>query len=117
MTFRSSLGVLCLALFAFTASAQTTNWTGAATPNANWSATGNWLNDTPPSAGSIVSFDGNSAQDLTTNNDIAGLTFNGIVISSVSMGSPVSIGGNTFILGNGGIDMSIASQPLSIALA
>src|SRR4051794_9139033 len=119
MVFRSSFGVLLVlcTIVGITTSAQTVNWTGSATPSANWSSTGNWLNDTPPTAGSIVSFDSNSAQNLATNNDIAGLTLNGIVINSVAGGSPVSIGGNSLILGSGGIDMSVANQPLNIALA
>jgi autotransporter-associated beta strand protein len=97
--------------------AQTVNWTGAASPDANWSSQTNWLNNTLPTTGSTVSFDGNSTQNLATNNDIAGLTLNAIVIGSVSGGAPVSIGGNSLVLGSGGIDMSVANQPLNIALA
>src|SRR4051812_50092818 len=107
---RLALLVLC-AVTTRAATAQTVNWTGAANPNANWSSTDNWLNSTPPTAGSIVSFDGNSAQNLGTNNDIAGLTLNGIVIGSVSGGSPVSIGGKNPPLGGGGIGMSLPHPP------
>jgi autotransporter-associated beta strand protein len=119
---RSSHGVSLLALLVLialttAATAQTVNWTGAANPDSNWSSTANWLNNTPPTAGSTVSYNGNSSQNLVTNNDIPALTLNGIVIGSVSGGSPVSIGGNSFILGAGGIDMSVATQPLNIALA
>jgi fibronectin-binding autotransporter adhesin len=123
MMYRSSKGISRLALlvlcFALTtsATAQTTNWTGAATPDPNWSSPGNWLNNTPPTAGSTVSFDVNSSQNLATTNDIAALTLNGIIIGSVSGSGPVSIAGNTLILGTGGIDMSVANQPLNIALA
>jgi autotransporter-associated beta strand protein len=116
---RISRLALLVVLVALTtsASAQTSNWTGAANPNSNWSSPDNWLNNTIPTASSTVSFDGNSTQNLATNNDIAGLTLNSIVIGSVSGGNPVSIGGNTLILGSGGIDMSVANQPLNIALA
>src|SRR3954468_6535651 len=82
------------------------SWTGAATPDANWMTAHNWLSDAPPASGDNVVFDVNSTQNLATVNDFTGLSVNGIVVGAVPSSSPVSIGGNSFTLGAGGIDMS-----------
>jgi len=100
--------------------AQSSIWTGAAAPDGNWLTPGNWLNNTPPAVGDTVFFDGNSTGGLATVNNGVGTTLNGIIVSGVpgTVGAnPISIGGSSMILGSGGIDMSAATQPLTIALS
>jgi fibronectin-binding autotransporter adhesin len=105
------------------ARSQTTSWTGAV--NANWStatAPTNWTAGIPNATGSTVQFDTNSLANLATNNDLTGLLLTGINITNVpgtAGTNPVSIGGNAFTLGTGGIVLNgttVATQDLTINL-
>ena len=52
-----------LLLLSHSAHGQTASWTGNAAPDPDWLNPANWLNNTPPSTGDTVYFDGNSAGD------------------------------------------------------
>src|SRR2546430_1588911 len=91
---------------------QSTSWKG--TTSTSWSNAGNWTAGAPSGA-TAVAFDANSTANLATNNDIAGLTPASITIANPT--GPVSIGGNGLTIGAGGIDMSAATQPLTITFA
>jgi fibronectin-binding autotransporter adhesin len=108
-----AISVLMLALPA-TASAQTTDWTG--TNSANWSDAGNWTAGVP-TAGSTVQFSNSSTANLSTNNDISGLSLLGIT-NTLSPSGNVSISGNALTLGSGGINYtgspSAATKNLSV---
>src|SRR5262249_8763577 len=93
------------------ASGQSTSWKGTA--GTNWSDAGNWSNGAP-SGTTAVAFDANSTANLATNNDLSGLTPTSLTIANPT--GAVSIGGNGMTIGSGGIDMSVATQPLTIAL-
>jgi len=84
------------------------DWTGASSPS--WATAGNWT--TPPTTGDPVRFNSSSTSNLATvldqNFDLSGVT----IIDPVGA---VSIGGaNTLSLGNAGIDLSAATQNLTI---
>jgi autotransporter-associated beta strand protein len=111
----SSLVLFCLSL-SITGSARAADviWDGS---NDNkWSTGANWTGNTSPSLTSdVVRFDGNSAGNLATNNDIVGLSIAGIANTSDGTtnvtGSPhigatftqVSITGNPLTIGALGI--------------
>jgi hypothetical protein len=89
-------------------------WTGTA--SANWSVGGpggNWNGAGPPVSGDDIVFNNLSTANLATNNNIVGLALAGITAAN-PVGA-VSIGGNAFGVGAGGIDMSAATQNLSIS--
>jgi autotransporter-associated beta strand protein len=96
------------------AAAQTAFWVGGAAPDNHWSTATNWLDSQPPVNGGVVAFNSGSAQNLSTNNDIAALSLAGIVV--VNPAGAVSIGGNGVTLGSGGIDLSTATQSLTLSL-
>jgi autotransporter-associated beta strand protein len=89
----------------------TRTWIG--TTDANWDTATNWVSNIKPGNGDTVVFDSNSTANLATNNDIASLT--GLTIQVVDPAGAVSIVGNDFTLGSGGIDMSAATQDLTIS--
>lgn len=96
------------------AGATVLTWTG--TTDANWSvggAGGNWNGAGPPVSGDDIVFDNLSTANLGTNNNIGGLALSSITLANPTGG--VSIGGNAFGIGSGGIDMSAATQDLSIS--
>ncbi len=84
------------------------DWTGASSPS--WATAGNWTS--APAAGDPVRFNSSSTANLATvldqNFDLSGVA----VIDPVG---PVSIGGaNTLTLGGLGLDLSAATQNLTI---
>ncbi len=100
------------------ARADTFTWTGAAT--ANWNNAGNWTGgggSGVPGGGAAqpdsITFNAGSTNNLTTNNDISGLTLGTIAVTAPA--APVSIGGNPFTL-NAGFDLSAATQDLTVTL-
>ena len=99
------------------AAAQNATWTGAATPDPNWMTANNWLNMILPGAGGTVTFDANSAQNLATVNDFTALSLNGITVGAVPNSGAVSVGGNGFTLGAGGLDLSAGSTTQSLTIA
>lgn len=94
--------------------AQTVAWTGAAAPDANWSTAHNWLSDSGPTDGASVAFDTNSVSNLATINDLSNLNLLNIQVAA-GVGGAISIGGKGFTI-NSGIDMTAATQALTIAL-
>lgn len=85
-------------------------WTGAT--DATWNTGSNWNFDIPGTE-DVAIFDTDSASNLSTtlgaNTSILGLRV-------VDPAGPVSVGaGNTLTLGSAGIDMSVATQNLSLA--
>ena len=91
-------------------------WTGTA--STNWSGGGpggNWNGAAAPTSGDSVVFDSLSTANLGTNNDLPGLSLGGITVQNPT--GAVSIGGNSFTVGAGGIDMSVATQNLTISPA
>src|SRR6188472_3013443 len=108
--------ILAVALaFPVAAGAATTSWSGDT--SVNWSvggAGGNWNGAAAPVNGDTVQFDINSDQNLSTNNDIAGLSLAGITNTSTAGTGPTgnaSIGGNALTLGSGGINYTGAPNP------
>lgn len=89
--------------------AQTTSWTGATSTNWN---DANWTSGVP-TTGSTVQFDANSTLNLSTNNNISNLSLTGINDAAGAAG-PVSITGNMLTLGSGGINMTGATQDLTV---
>lgn len=91
------------------ATAATRTWTGNV--DSAWDAAGNWNGGAPTSA-DVALFDASStanlATTLTTSTSALGLQV-------TSPAGAVSIGTNTLTLGTGGIDMSAATQNLSIS--
>jgi autotransporter-associated beta strand protein len=91
------------------ATAATRTWTGDI--DGGWGAAGNWAGGAPTATDTAL-FDSTSinnlATTLTTNTSVLG-------IRVTSPAGGVSIGTNTLTLGTGGIDMSSATQNLSIS--
>ncbi|MCP5546727.1 MAG: hypothetical protein H7A50_05075 [Akkermansiaceae bacterium] len=84
-------------------------WTGAS--DTLWDTAGNW-NSAVPGAGENAVFDASSTANLSIDTN-ANQAVGGIVLSSPS--GPVTISNNTLTLGSGGIDMSAATQNLTLA--
>lgn len=84
-------------------------WTGAASDS--WATAGNWT--VAPATGDNVRFNSSSTANLATTLD-QDFSLNSIAI--VDPSGPISISGtNTLTLGAGGLDLSAATQDLSIA--
>lgn len=102
-------------LFALPAAA-TTTWTGAT--NGSWATATNWTG-TPPdnvTAQAIV-FDSTSTANLTQTLN-ASYTVTGITLTNPTGAATVNNGtgtGNTLTIGSGGIDLSAASQNLTLS--
>ena len=111
----SKLAWLTVALVAWpaaTAEAQTTRtWSGAT--NATWTTTTNWSGGAIPGSTDTVRFDSTSSNLTTT----TGSTFSLNGLQVVDPSGLVTIGGsNSLTIGAGGIDMSAATQDLTILL-
>jgi autotransporter-associated beta strand protein len=86
-------------------------WLG--TSSTSWNTSGNWANGIIPGAGSNAIFNASSAANLAT---VLNANFNLATLQLANPSGPVSIaagGANTLSLTNG-IDMSKATQPLTI---
>jgi len=97
---------------ACSATAQTaTTW--QATGSNTWSTPGNWTAGVP-GATNTATFSTAGATQFATSNDLTGLTIAGLAVSNTAP-QPFSIDGNGFTIGSAsGIDMSAASQNLTI---
>ena len=85
-------------------------WTGAS--NASWLNTNNWVAGNTPSATESVTFNSLSTAHLAT---VLNSNYDVFAISLTTPAGPVSIGGaNTLTVGSGGIDLSGASQNLTV---
>lgn len=84
-------------------------WTGAI--DGNWVTTTNWLEGTLPGTTETVILDSNSTSNLSISLD-ANHTIKGINLTNPA--GLVSFSGFTLTLGTGGINMSAASQDLTI---
>jgi hypothetical protein len=85
-------------------------WTGAS--NTSWVNTNNWQAGNAPSANELVTFNSLSTAHLAT---VLNSNYNVYAISLTTPTGPVSIGGaNTLTVGSGGIDLSAASQSLTV---
>jgi autotransporter-associated beta strand protein len=85
-----------------------TDWTGAS--STSWATAGNWTS--APATGDNVRFNNSSTANLATVLD-QDFSLNGVTLTDPS--GPISIGGaNTLTLGAGGIDLSSATQDLTI---
>ena len=85
-------------------------WTGSA--DATWANTANWLEGALPEATEGIVFDANSASNLTIDTG-ANRTVLGISLSNPA--GPVTIQNNVLTIGSAGIDVSAATQNLSLA--
>ena len=106
------LAVVLLAWPAPTAEAQTTHtWSGAT--NATWTTTTNWSGDAIPGSTATVRFDATSSNLTMT----TGSAFSLYGLQVVDPSGIVTIGGsNSLTIGAGGVDMSAATQDMSILL-
>lgn len=85
-------------------------WSGLA--GTSWTAANSWVPGTIPVSGNKVVFNETSAANLTTTLD-QNFSLTGITVRNPA--GPVSIGGsNTITLGTGGIDLSAATEDLTI---
>ncbi len=86
-------------------------WTGGA--NTSWITPGNWLAGTIPATDDSIYFDNNSTANLGT---VLNQNFSVSSINVVNPSGAVTIGGaNTLTNGAGGIDLSAATQNLTIS--
>lgn len=85
-------------------------WSGIA--GNTWSTANSWVPGTVPASGNKVTFNETSAANLTTTLD-QNFSLTGITVQNPA--GPVSIGGSsTLTLGTGGIDLSAATQDLTL---
>lgn len=106
---RASL-IVCASLCAAANADQT--WTGAS--DALWSTTGNWSGAALPLAGENAVFNASSLANLTIDT-VAAQSIGGITVTSPA--GAVTLNNNTLTLGAGGINMSAATQNLTIGSA
>lgn len=106
---RSTIVVVSSLAFAVTADAAKT-WSGAT--DANWATTTNWVEGALPGTTETVVFDASSTANLTINTG-ASRTIRGINLTSPS--GPVTIQNNVFTIGSGGINVTAATQNLTLA--
>ncbi len=85
-------------------------WTGAS--DALWSSTGNWSGGALPLPTENSVFNGGANLTIDT---VASQNIGGISVTSPT--GPVTINNNTLTLGSGGIDMSAATQNLTLGSA
>ena len=86
-------------------------WTGAG--DTSWTVAGNWNPAAVPGAGAPVLFDGSSTSNLAT---VLNQDFDLLGITVTAPAGPVSIAGpNVLSISGSGIDLSGASQDLSIS--
>jgi autotransporter-associated beta strand protein len=108
---RSSL-IVCASLCAATSVHADQTWTGDAL-DGFWSSTGNWNGGAIPGSSDVAIFDLNSDTNTATT---LGATFS---IKGLKIADPIAAvsiaAGNTLTLDSSGIDMSTATQNLSIA--
>lgn len=98
--------------------AATRTWTGAATPNANWSAAGNWAGGIAPVSGDDVIFVNAAGNPLTSTVDapitVSGLTRNatdGNTVMTINTLGNLALSGN-ILADTGGLTLS---GPLTLA--
>lgn len=91
------------------APARSQTWTGAT--DATWQTASNWNTAVPTSTGTAV-FDASSTQNLAITSTAAS-TVRGLRV--VDPAGAISLAGSTLSLGTGGIDMSTATQNLTIS--
>jgi uncharacterized repeat protein (TIGR02059 family) len=109
------LALLLAAVFqAGAAMAKTTTWTGAV--SADWSEAGNWdcggcAGDPFPENGDTISFDSNSADNLTMTND---LSLTGVNLVLTDPAGKVFINGNSLGLSSAGVNMSASTRDMRI---
>ena len=100
------------ALFAVSATAANISWSGAT--DAVWSTGGNWVGGVAPVAADVAVFDAGSMANLNTS---LGTNFSVLGLKVTSPSGAVTIaGGNTLTLAGGGIDMSAASQDMTVSV-
>ncbi len=86
-------------------------WTGTA--GTSWTTAGDWSTNALPGAGAAIIFDSTSTANLAT---VLNQDFDVLGVTLTNPTGPVSIGGtNTLTIGNGGIDLSAASQNLTLS--
>jgi autotransporter-associated beta strand protein len=86
-------------------------WTGAT--SASWNTAGNWSSAAVPATGDLIAFNSSSTANLATTLD-AEFSIGALTLTTPA--GPVSIGGaNTLTVGGSGIDLSAASQDLTIS--
>lgn len=105
---RSSL-IVCVSLCAAASVHADQTWTGLT--DVLWPTTANWSGSALPSNTENAVFDATSAANLTIDTG-ANQAVGGISLTSPS--GPVTINNNTLTIGKGGIDMSTATQDLTI---
>jgi len=91
---------------------ETVTWTGA--NSTLWNVAGNWNGGIPATA-NLLQWDSNSTLNLSGSNNYSGLKIYGIKVIDPS--GAVSVATNSFTIEAGGIDMSSATQNLSITPA
>jgi fibronectin-binding autotransporter adhesin len=98
------------------ANAQTNGtWTGTSGVDANWSTVTNWAGSVQPTNGGSVVYNSSAAANLTNNNDLLS-SISSILVQAVPSAAAVTINGNGFTLGSGGIDMTGGGLTQSLAI-
>ena len=94
-----------------TTTAQPTTWTG--TSDTSWTTAGNWFPSTVPLTDAPIIFNGSSTAHLNT---VLNQNFTVLSLSVTNPTGPVSIGGaSSLTIDTGGIDLSAATQDLTIS--
>lgn len=94
-----------------TTTAAPTTWTGAS--DTSWITAGNWSPSTVPLTDSPIIFNGSSTANLNT---VLNQNFTILSLSLTNPTGPVSIGGaNSLTIDSGGIDLSAATQNLTVS--
>lgn len=109
---RTGLAILALHCFPAGPAAAQSRWTGAS--DALWNNSTNWQDGTLPAAGSNVLFDAAGTTNLDTT---LGQDFSIESLTVLDPAGPVGINGNALTLGAGGVDLSSATQDLTIGSA
>jgi len=105
---RLALAAFALSLGAASSQAATVTWTGNS--SIEWGTAGNWIGGVPGTTDTVL-WNGNSTQNLSGNTTTA-RTVGGLTVINPS--GAVTISGGSLMLGSGGIDMSAATQNLTI---
>lgn len=105
---RSSL-IVCASLCAAGSGHAAKTWSGAT--DANWATATNWVEGVIPGVGDTIIFDANSLLNLGIN---LGANREILGISLVDPAGPVTVSNNALALRDAGINMSTATQDLTI---
>jgi len=115
MKFRLPKTILCLLAIGLAGNLGAATWTGAGA-NASWATSGNWTGTAPDNTTpQAIVFDNTSTLQLTQTLD-ASYSITGITLTNPTGAVTINngTGTNTLTIGAGGIDMSTATQNLTL---